>query len=211
MASSGEDPLPEYAGALPDPEESHIMVFGPKRSGKSNWLQYYLRHLDDTSLLVDTVQEHGDTDLDRYVPTHRRGDKAVAELDEALTRLVTEQDRDRRPDLVAVEEISRYAPSRGAMPEALDELVDLNRHYGVGVLGVGRRPARVNADLVELADELVLFRMRGKNDKRRLEAEAEGLGDAVEDLDEYEWLRVRGDRSWEVMPPVPEMDTTGEL
>lgn len=188
------------------------MVFGLKKAGKSNWLQYVLDHhpeLYRAHLVHDICQEH-DT-LNRYTPTHRRGEKAVEEFDQMASRLVVDAPRKMRPELLVVEEISRIAPNGASPPESLYELIDLNRHYGVGVIGVARRPAQVHTDLVELASNLVIFQLTGKNDYRRLEQEVEGLGDAVRDLGKYEWVHVGPNRDYTVMSPVPEMDTTGSL
>lgn len=188
----------------------HTMVFGLKGAGKSNWVQYVLNQPAYAAhLMYDVCQEHGP--LRCYLPDHRRGDKAIAEFNEVLTRMILDVPRDQRPEVLGIEEISRLAPNRGGAPESLLELIDLNRHYGVGVMGIARRPAQVDTDLVELADNLVIFKLTGKNDYRRLEAEREGLGDAVRSLGQYEYLVVNGQREYEVHKPVPEMNTTGEL
>lgn len=188
----------------------HTMVFGLKGSGKSNWLQYVLhRPVYAAHLCFDVCQEHDV--LRQYLPTHRRGEAVIEEFDQVLQRMVLNADPEGRPEIIAGEEISRYAPNNGAVSESLLELIDLNRHYGVGFIGVARRPAQVNTDLVELADNLVVFKLTGKNDYRRLEQEVEGLGDAVRDLGPYEWVHVDGSRNYRVMRPVPEMDTTGSL
>lgn len=188
----------------------HTMVFGLKGAGKSNWLQYVLsRPQYRAHVCYDVCQEHDL--LRRYLPQHRRGDKAIAEFEQMASRMVLDVDREQRPEVLAIEEVSRIAPNRGATPEALLELIDLNRHYGVGVMGIARRPAQVDTDLVEMADNLVVFKLTGKNDYRRLEQEVEGLGDVVRDLGEYQWVHVDGSRNYRVMSPVPEMDTTGDL
>lgn len=193
-------------------KQSQTMVFGLKSAGKSNWLQWLLNaHSEQYSahLMYDVCQEHDN--LNRYVPTHRRGEKAESELNGAVEKLVIDVDRARRPELVGVEEISRFCGPNSPPPEAIYELIDMNRHLDVGLLGVARRPAQVHTDLVELAENLIIFRLTGKNDYKRLEREVEGLGDAVRDLDDYQYVHVGRDRSFTVCEPVPEMDTTGEL
>lgn len=195
-------------------KNSHTMLFGLKGSGKSNWLQYVLReHADKyrSHLLYDVCREHAEVPGGRYIPTHRRGDDGRDELDRVLGALVTDADRDRRPELVAVEEVSRFCSARSPPPAALYDLIDLNRHLGVGLIGVARRPAQVHADLVELADNLIIYRLTGKNDYRRLEEEVEGLGDAVRGLSEYQYVLVGPDRHYQVHAPVPEMNSTGRL
>lgn len=188
------------------------MVYGRKGTGKSNWTHHVLTQPQYASHVVyDLTREHGDDDCNRVIPEHRKGEKAKEEFSGALKALVTENDRDMRPDLFVGEEISRYAPNQGKTPEALMDFIDLLRHYGTGFIGVARRPAKVEPDLTELADQLVIFRVTGKNDKRRLNNEAAGLGDAATDLGPYEYLVVDELRNWEVHEPVPEYNTTGKL
>lgn len=189
----------------------HTMVFGLKGSGKSNFVQWVVDAHDAyrNHLVYDVCREHDV--LDRYVPDHRSGKEARAEFGGVLSRLVTDAPRELRPDLVVGEEVSRYAPNSGGTPDELMDLIDLNRHYGVGFLGVARRPAQVDTTLVELADNLVVFAVRGKNDRRRLNEEAPGAGDAAADLDPYHYLQITADRRWEEFGPVPEMETTGQL
>lgn len=190
----------------------HTMIFGLKGVGKSNLVAHILDQPQYRNAVVyDVCREHGGEDTNRVIPENRAGDAAKEEFDQALMALITENDRAMRPDLVVGEETSRYAPNQGSVPESLKDLIDLNRHYGVGFLGVARRPAQVDTDIVEMADNLIIFKIRGKNDHRRLESEVEGLGDAARDLDLYEFLVVDKAREWSVHAPVPEYDTTGKL
>jgi predicted N-formylglutamate amidohydrolase len=200
----------ETIGDGVDFREGHTVVLGGKGSGKSNYVQAKLReprHRDN--LLYDTVREHGDVDgINRYLPEYRRGDEATAELDGVVEKLVLDRSRDRRPAAFIIDEATRQLG--GAVPPAVGEVMDLSRHYDVGITFVARRPARLNADVVELADRLVVFAVRGKNDKRRLDEEYEGLADAVVALDEYHYAVIDG-RGLTTHKPVPEQDTTAEL
>lgn len=186
------------------------MVFGLKGAGKSNFVQYLLTLEQYRNHLVyDVCKEHAG--FNRYLPRHRSGEEARVEFGEVVQRFVTQNDRGLRPDLLVAEEVSRLAPNRGGAPDELYDLVDLNRHYATGFLGVARRPAQVDTNLVELADNILVFTVRGKNDVKRLNEEAPGSGDAAADLEPYHFLRIQGDRSYSVHSPVPEQDTTGKL
>lgn len=192
-----------------DFREGHTVILGGKGSGKSNYVQQKLgeeRHAGN--LLYDTVREHDVDGINRYIPSHRRGDEATVELDGVTEKLILERARERRPDVFVIDEATRQLG--GSVPPAIGEVMDLSRHYGVGITFVARRPARLNADVVELADRLVVFAVRGKNDKRRLDEEYEGLADAVVGLDQYEYAVV-DDRGLTTHEPVPEGDTTAEL
>lgn len=192
---------------------SHGMIYGKKGHGKSNFLQWLLTEGPyENTLIVDTNREHEASGLPRYVPQHRRGAEAREELGAVLERyaVTPTEYRPIRPDLVVVEEINRFAPSSGAVADELAELVDLCRHYGVGVIGVARRPAQTDTDTVELADWSVIFRLDGDNDVRKLNGVCSGLGDAAASLEEYHYLVYDGG-DYQVHSPVPEQDTTGEL
>jgi len=191
----------------------HTMVFGLKGAGKSNFTQWIIddHRAYENTLVYDMCREHGNTDIARYIPSHRSDKKAKAECAAVVEQYVTQNHRDARPDLLVIEEISRVAPNKGGTPDALLDLVDMNRHYAVGILGVARRPAQVDTNLVELADNIIVFSVRGTNDVKRLNQEAPGAGDMAADMKPYEFLRITPDRRFVKHNPVPEKDTTGKL
>lgn len=190
----------------------HTLVCGLKGSGKSNFMQWALAEHEAyrNHLVYDMCREHGDR-LNTYTPKHRSGEKARVEAGEVVKRFVTQNARGLRPDLVFFEEATRYAPNGGGTPDEMMDLVDLARHYDTGLVALCRRPARLDTTLVELADNILVFALRGKNDKSRLNAESPGAGDAAAELPPYHFLRIGPQRRWTVHSPVPEMDTTGEL
>lgn len=190
----------------------HTLIFGLKGTGKSNLVAYILdQPVYENHAVYDLAREHGDNAANRVVPENTQPPEATEEFEQAFSALVTENDRDMRPDIFVGEEVSRYAPNNGKAPESLLDLADQSRHYGVGFLGTARRPAQVNTTLVELADYLIVFRVRGKNDVSRLNREADGLGDKARDLDPHEFIVVDSMRDMAVHEPVPEYDTTGRL
>jgi hypothetical protein len=191
---------------------NHTMILGPKGIGKSNLLAHIREQPEYRNMLIwDPCKEHGSSTAKRVVPDHRGGDAAKKEFETGIQSLITQNDRERRPDLFAVEEISRYAPNSGSVPDSWLELVDLNRHYGIGIIGIARRAAQIDTTTVELADNLIVFNCRGKNDVSRLNSEAEGLGDAAANLQKYEFIVADKTRRWQRHKPVPEYDTTGKL
>jgi DNA helicase HerA-like ATPase len=189
----------------------HTVICGLKGAGKSNFLQWLLKEHDayQNSLVYDMCREHDS--LNRYLPEHRNGKEARAEAGEVVDRFVTGNDRGLRPDLLVLEEATRYAPNGGGAPDQIMDLVDLARHYDTGILAVCRRLAKLDTTLVELADHIIVFALKGKNDKKRLNNEAPGAGDAAAELEPYEFLVIDGTRNFEKHSPVPEMDTTGRL
>lgn len=190
----------------------HTLIFGLKGTGKSNLVAHVLaQDVYENHVVYDLAREHAENANHRIIPQYRQPPEATEEFEAAFAALVTDNDREMRPDLFVGEEVNRYAPNGAKAPEALLDLADESRHYGVGFLGTSRRPAQVNTTLVELADYLIVFRVRGKNDTQRLNREADGLGDAARDLDEYEFIVVDSMRDWAVHEPLPEYETTGRL
>jgi len=195
-------------------EGQQIVVIGHRGAGKSTWIQHILNQTNG-HFIVDMNREH--EGYNRYLPEYRRGDEAKAEIDGVISRVATDNDPSYRPSMVVFEEANRYIPNQGTIPGAVGEMVDLGRHYetavsdGIAVMYVTRRPSQLDTDVIELADYLIVYRVRGKNDKRRLNSEASGLGDKAATLGEYEYLLVRPDRSIVHMNPVPEGNTTGSL
>lgn len=190
-----------------------VVVTGPRGSGKSTIIQSILRRVP-AHVVYDMNHEHGD--FKRYVADYRRGEEMRAEVDGFVSRMVTDNDPEKRPALVVLEEANRYVPNAGKIPEAVGELVDLGRHYqtpaaqGVAVMYVTRRPAKLDTDVTELADYFIVAGPTGKNGRKRLNEEVPGLGDAATDLDGYEWLFA--DRSgFDRMEPVEPGNTTGSL
>lgn len=193
----------------------HTLIMGKKGTGKSNLLQYALGDRGPAQTLVyDVCHEHDA--LTTYRPTHRRGDKATAELGRVTESMVLRPSPDRRPDVFAVEELSRFCSPHVEPPEPVMEIIDMNRHYqtpsgkGLGFVGITRRPSQVHTDAVELADRLIIFRLTGRSDKRRLDDVHTGLGEVVGDLPDYHYVVVDG-ADYEVHEPVPERETTGNL
>lgn len=191
------------------------VLIGPRSAGKSTLVQYILSRVP-SHFVYDITHEHGR--FNRYLPENRRGEEAIAELDGVLSSVVLDNDASRRPGLFVIEEANRVVPNRGAIPDAVGEMIDLGRHYerpggsGVGVLYVTRRPAQMETDAIELADYLMVLGARGKNDVKRLNRERAGLGDMARDMSGgYDWLLVTPDREVHHMMPVPEGDTTGTL
>jgi len=184
-------------------------VFGMKGEGKSNWVQYALNKPQYSDhLIYDVTREH--EDFNRYLPEFRRGDKADAELNGVVERLITRNDRDKRPSLFVIEEFSRFCSPHSPPPSEVYELIDMLRHYGIGLMTVARRPAQVHTDTLELADSVIVFHLQGPNDVRKLNNYRDGLGDLVKQLGKYQYVRVSG-RDYQVKSPVDEMDSTGEI
>jgi hypothetical protein len=73
-------------------------------------------------------------------------------------------------------------------------------NLGFGV--IARRPVQLNTDLIELAHDLFIYRLKGKNDIAYLDELVDGLGAAVLSLKPYYFVHVNEFRDFEVCEPV---------
>lgn len=190
-------------------KDRHTVLFGKRGEGKSNLVQWILKNYPN-AIVYDMCREHDVEGVTRYVPENRSGEMARAEAGEFTKRIITENDRERRPDLVIYEEASRYLPNGGGTHDAIFDLADQGRHYGVGTVAVARRPAKIDTSIREMADTALSFYVSGKNDVNALNAIEEPAGDLAKALPEYHFVKIEG-REIDVCQPVPEQDTTGEL
>lgn len=104
---------------------------------------------------------------------------------EYFIRLYERQGEDRRPILQIFDEIGRFAPQKiaaGAIDiakclGAIEQVVELGRNVGIGMLMSTQRNARIAASIRELADAMFAFRTVGP---LSLKAVVEWLGEHVE-------------------------------
>jgi len=170
-------------------------IFGLPDSGKSTLAHYILNQYGDVAFVYDTLHEFPDSPFDSYVP---KGRYDAAEL-EAVIRVAI-----KRYKMIVIDECNRFCPSKPApLPQAIADLNDWRAHYGLSFGFVCRRPVQLNQDLTELAHYLFIFNLKGKNDIQYLNDLADGLGDAVSQLELYHFMVVDPMRNYEVCPPVP--------
>jgi len=151
-------------------------IFGSRGSGKS-WLTKMILDSTDSHLVYDPMNEHAG--YHRFRPVDR---ESKAELDEFVRLAVIKW----KPAVTIIDESNtQIEPKPTRLPPAVRDCMDFGRHWKIAFGFVARRPVQINADLVELADYLFLFRLTGNNDYRYLEGLKTGLGDAVRDLPRF--------------------------
>ena len=189
---------------LPDITDKRFVILGLQGSGKSVLVDYILRNFRN-HIVYDVHREH--TGFNRYLVENKRvkdaandNDPAIVELNTFVERIVQGTGIVR---LFMLEEANRYCPNKKPLPSSILVLNDDQRHSRIAFGTVARRMAQLNTDLTELAHYLFIFRLTGKNDIDRLEAEAEGLGEAVKGLKDFHFVIVNQDRTFEIHKPVP--------
>lgn len=185
-----------------DLKGKHWIIFGLKGSGKSNFAKYLLssrpRHL-----VFDPVDEY--QGFNQIVPQDRRGEEAQQALGNAIDQAVKPNLED--VDYFHISEVNRYTKKRGNLSGPVGELVDLNRHYELGLGMDTRLPNQVHPSLRELADYIFIFNLAGKSTLEFLDDMAVYARQAVEKLGDYECIMLNENRDIKRIQKVRNMDS----
>ena len=95
-------------------------------------------------------------------------------------------------DMVLIDEANLVMANGKKLPPEVAAHVHLGRHFGAGWVSITRRLANLNVDVVELADYLVIFKLLGSNDVRRLNSICAGMGIEAQRLPDYHYLLFDG-------------------
>lgn len=172
-------------------------VFGLRGTGKSTMVNGIASHFGSKTLVYDTLHEVPEAAT--YFSYPPRDRYSVPELNDVITGVLAV----RRFDLFIIDEANRFCPPKPApLPQKVQDLNDMCRHYGLGAGYVARRPVQLNQDLTELAEYLFIFHLAGKSDISYLNDISQGLGDAVLALPNFYFVLVSPDRSYEVYDPI---------
>ena len=169
---------------------------GLKGSGKTYLAKWILKHFP-RHLVYDVMKEYDG--FTRYVPKFRQYSlQSLEELNLAIRKLVFEK----KPPCFILDEANRYCPNKRPLPDAVLQLNDWSRHMGISFGVIARRPAQLNTDLIELANYVFIFNLKGKNDVQYFNSFVNGLGDQLPDLPAYHFAFVDEHRNYEIYAPV---------
>lgn len=177
-----------------DLKEKRVCILGLQGSGKS-YLAKYIIMRTKRVFVIDPLNEY--QIVDRYKNRNR-----LVLTETTIPEIVMDTIENDKMDLLVIDEISRFAPTRRQENKRLRDFADACRHHGTTFMAIARRPAQVYVDYVELAHYLFIFRLRGKNDSHWMDNQAEGLTEAVHALKRFEFVCLNPDRSFQVFPPV---------
>jgi hypothetical protein len=189
---------------LPDITNKRFVIFGLQGSGKTELAKKVLKSVPVNTYLVYDVH-HEYKGFTRYLAANRQVDRrkdndpGIEELNAIVQHVVIDSGKIR---LFVLDEANRFCPNHFPLPASILVLNDDQRHDKIAVGFVARRPAQLNTDLVELAHYIFVFRLTGRNDFQFLEDTAEGLGEAVKSLNDYEFCVVGPDRRFKVHEPL---------
>jgi len=179
----------------------HWLTLGLKGSGKSNFNKWLLSQRPN-HFVFDPVKEY--KGYHRYMPNSARGEEAVKEL-KAVTDQVVKANQS-EIDYFYVDEVNRYVSKRGQLDGPVGELVDLNRHYDMGIGFTARLPQQVHTEIRELADYIFIFNLAGKASLEFLDDMAEDTRKAMDNMDKYQCVMLNPNREVQILDAVPNMD-----
>ncbi len=171
--------------SLPNPREISL-VFGKTGMGKSNWIKVYLASLKRV-IILDPLDEYPALeftdigDMIDYLENNKVFKvKSCNILDlEALGEIV-----DSMVDVTfIIEEAQRCLPaSRQELPDSLQRIIFLGRHFGRSLVIAAQRPSIVHIAARSQWTRIVSFNLTEVNDVRWLEGTS---GYAVDGENEY--------------------------
>ena len=177
-----------------DLKGKRVCIVGLQGSGKSYLTKYLLRNFKKV-FIIDPMNEYQIVDKDK-------NRIRIVIKEDFIPDIVYDTIENTNLDLLLVDEISRYAPSRKSHNLRLRNFADACRHAGTTFIGVARRPGQVFTDYVELAHYIFIFRLRGRNDSIWLANQAADLPTTVHGLEQYHFVCLYPDRSYKVFEPV---------
>lgn len=186
------------------------VILGINGSGKTYMAKTGYLDKEKHHLIIDPMQEYGG-----YKNYHTRPAESLEKLQEELAIVIKkivnvnapkmeEKRKVKNPlKLFVIDEADLFIPAKKNMPFAVHRLIVECRHRNLNLLFISRRPTDLNAHLMDLADELIIFKQTGVNAIKRLDALAAGLGQAAHDLDydKHEYLIVNRQRDYQKITP----------
>ena len=197
-----------------DFREALVCVIGPPGSGKSNWLKWILqRDGFDRHLIWDPMREHDPNRLNVLRPPpasrYRRYEAGNDELNKTVDEILSWPPR-MRPEYLIIDEANRVLPNGRPPGEAVQDLIDFNRHYepGIGVWFVSRRPAQINSDAENLSKYHIVFGYQGRNDRAAYADIHEDLPDRLREKEPYQPVVVGPSGEIETFRACPDLGET---
>lgn len=150
----------------PDKERKvgkQILVLGKKGCGKSYFTKELLKKYPN-HIVVDINKEY--QGFKRYIPSNFDSNSLVAEFDLLMRKIIVPH-KD-KIDLLVIEEADMILPNKADLSDTQRALINLNRHWGLCVVMITRRPALINTNVPALADAIICFKLDDVNDLDRI-------------------------------------------
>lgn len=140
-----------------------------------------LQHTAGAFLARLVVEQSVNVVLDLELLTKGQQIQFVAEFAEALYH------GNREAVTIVIDEAHRFAPQQLREPGgygarclgAVTDVVTLGRRKGLGAVLISQRPAKINKDVFEQSEVMIVHRLMGPNDRKAIAGWLEDVGDAI--------------------------------
>lgn len=164
-----------------------IGIFGLQGSGKTTLAKDIAREYKKHTFIFDVMDEYSFNH--RYKVKNRSYPEIAEEFDLFFKNFYKPKVIEKKiKNILIIDEANRIAPNGRKLADGLAELNDLHRHYKNSFILIARRPAQLHTDLLELLHYIIVFRLNGINDIKRLNNIKEGLGDEVKHIGAHEFI-----------------------
>lgn len=156
-------PYKDFKPSKDDKKGKQVLVIGKKGSGKT----YFTKKLLDkypNHVVFDVNNEY--KGYKRYIPSNYDGQSQQVELELLLKKIILPNAG--KVDLLVVEEADMTLPNKGELTPMQRALINLNRHLGLTVVYITRRPQLINTNVPALADFICCFKLDDVNDLKRI-------------------------------------------
>lgn len=142
-----------------------------------------------------------------YVPTNRGyGQATKHEVTEFVNFMLSQLKHEwayiEKGELFIMDETSLFCPNKRPLPAGIQLLNDTHRHRGLDLMFIARRPAQIHTDLVELAHDMYIFLLKGRNDHQYLRDINPEVSGAVGKLKDFQYVHVDKMREFKLEGPV---------
>ncbi len=185
------------------------VVAGLRGSGKTNFARLIANVDQDAVLVYDPLGQY--PEFDRIEPKQRSFPQAAEEFARIIKKYQLRDASKHNYRLLIIDEAQRLAPVAKALNRDIALLNSEHRHIPLGIVWIARRPRELHAEIINLADHMMIFRLPGATDFKFLEDTAKGLGEKVRNLTQYQFTYVDQDRRYWNMEKITEQTAAGGL
>jgi len=163
---------------LPDIHPQSMMVMGNKGTGKTYYAKALCRHHGYTTLVCTPHLHDFDDEPDNFIFYDDYKPKDPDSVEETL-RFAKKLAQDGHIDVVLIDEFDMPFRHNWDVGDDTHDVIINQRHYGLGIIGITRRPQDIPQFFFGQTLYKVTFALESSGAKRKLDGLYRGWGDKV--------------------------------